>query len=109
MMTRQSHQIHWFSKRLKSVALLLSVLVLLLSIPPSTLAENAPAIELTQEERAWIKAHSAITLSITDDIPPRSFIDKDGKIKGTTVEYVRLFEQKLGLKINLVGSNCRRH
>jgi PAS domain S-box-containing protein len=64
-----------------------------------------PMVTLTPEEKSWIKAHSAITLSITDDIPPRSFIDKDGKIKGTTVDYVRLFEQKLGLKINLVGSD----
>jgi len=64
-----------------------------------------PMVTLAPEEKSWIKAHSAITLSITDDIPPRSFIDKDGKIKGTTVDYVRLFEQKLGLKINLVGSD----
>ncbi|MCD6582809.1 MAG: transporter substrate-binding domain-containing protein, partial [Desulfuromusa sp.] len=64
-----------------------------------------PMVPLTPEEKSWIKAHSAITLSITDDIPPRSFIDKDGKVKGTTADYVRLFEQKLGLKINLVGSD----
>jgi len=73
--------------------------------PSALYNQGENTIDLTPEERAWIKAHSAITLSITDDIPPRSFIDKDGKIKGTTADYVRLFEQKLGLKINLVGSD----
>ena len=57
-----------------------------------------PMVNLTPEEQAWIKAHPSITLTVTNDTPPRSFTDKDGKINGITVDYVRLFEEKLGLK-----------
>lgn len=88
---------------------LLAVSIFIAGLSPNLVSAQSstpePMVPLTPEEKSWIKAHSAITLSITDDIPPRSFIDKDGQIKGTTADYVRLFEQKLGLKINLVGSD----
>ncbi len=90
MMTRQSHQIHWFSMRLRSVALLLSVIVLLLSIPSSTLAENAPDIELTQEEQAWLAQHPDIVLGTAASYPPMVIKNADGTHIGVLVD---IFEQ----------------
>jgi len=100
-MTRQSHQIHWLSKRLKPVALLLSVLVLLLSIPPATLAENSPAIELTQKERAWLKAPPDIRLGFNGNFEPTLIVDPDGSFRGTLVDIIDRLNLRLGANIAL--------
>lgn len=62
-------------------------------------------IDLTMEERAWIDTHPVIRLSVDNNFPPHNFTDKEGMLKGMTIDYVRLIEKKLGLKIDLVGSD----
>jgi signal transduction histidine kinase/ABC-type nitrate/sulfonate/bicarbonate transport system substrate-binding protein/CheY-like chemotaxis protein len=62
---------------------------------------------LTDEERAWLRDHPVISLSVNQQYPPRAFLDKGGVLKGISVDFARLFEQKLGLKIELVGSNWK--
>lgn len=62
-------------------------------------------IFFTPEEKAWIKEHPIIRVSLNQQNIPRAFTDERGEIKGINVDFAHLIEQKSGLKINLVGSN----
>jgi ABC-type amino acid transport substrate-binding protein len=64
-------------------------------------------VSLTAEEQAWINAHPLIRLAVDQHYEPRAYLDKNGILKGISVEFARLFEKKLGLKIELVGSTWK--
>jgi PAS domain S-box-containing protein len=86
-----------------------SIFVLSLSVvcfgAENTIVKPEPEVSLTPEERAWLQANPEITLAFDNDAPPFNFTDKDGLVRGLTIDYVRLIEKKLGLEINLVGSD----
>gem|GEM_PF-2325180 len=85
--------------------LLASILLLLFYFSATAYTEiEENAVSLTAEEQAWIDAHPVIRLAVNHHYEPRAYLDKNGILKGISVEYARLFEKKLGLKIELVGS-----
>ncbi|PPD36549.1 MAG: hypothetical protein CTY18_04035 [Methylomonas sp.] len=60
---------------------------------------NAPApVSLTKEERAWLNKHKKIKIAYDGELPPYSFADKSGNIKGVAVEIVSLLAQRLGIQ-----------
>ncbi|MCH2236080.1 MAG: transporter substrate-binding domain-containing protein [Crocinitomicaceae bacterium] len=55
-------------------------------------------INLTPEEKAWIKANPVIPFGYDPGWKPIEFIDKDGKHAGITADFLALLEKKTSLK-----------
>lgn len=67
-------------------------------------ANQPPFVQtLTDEERAWLKEHPVVTVFQDADWPPIEFRDEHGEPSGMSEEYVRLIEQRLGIKIQRIG------
>ena len=96
MMRDRISQLAW----LRRVAPLL--LFFLVTLLPATGAESAEDL-LTREERAWLANHQVIRLAYETRYAPFSFIDAQGRISGLSVEYIRLLEQKLGIRFQIVA------
>ncbi len=60
-------------------------------------------LELTAEEKQWLKEHPEITVTSTPNSPPISFF-KDGKFMGITADVLELIEEKT--KIKFVYIDC---
>lgn len=54
---------------------------------------------LSDEEKAWLKANPQLRLAVVTDWPPFEFRDSDGAFAGISSEYVRLFNEKLGITL----------
>ena len=62
-------------------------------------------IELSEQEKDWLEEHRySIRYAPNPDYPPICFMDKNGKPAGLNTDYIEIFEQKLGLKFQIV--NC---
>ena len=62
-------------------------------------------IELSEQEKDWLEEHRySIRYAPNPDYPPICFMDKNGKPTGLNTDYIEIFEQKLGLKFQIV--NC---
>jgi len=48
--------------------------------------QSAPAVSLTAEERAWLKAHPDIQLGYTDVFEPEIIVNPDGTYFGLVAE-----------------------
>ena len=60
-------------------------------------AQPGLALDLTTEERKWIKANSPIRVGAISDWPPFDSIDADGNYSGVTRDYLDLIARKTGL------------
>lgn len=58
-------------------------------------------IELTEKERAWLKAHPTIRVSNEPDWPPFDFVSGD-KPTGFAIDYLRLLADKLGIQFTFI-------
>lgn len=58
-----------------------------------------PRVRLTAEERAWLADHPVIRWSPDADYAPVEFLGPDGQPQGLAVEYVRLIEARLGIRL----------
>ena len=58
-------------------------------------------LELTREERAWIKANPVIKVAATPNWPPFEFEEKD-EYKGLHADVIRLAAEKAGLRVEPV-------
>jgi len=65
-------------------------------------ADREPLIELTSEERAWIKQHPSVRVASEIDWPPFEYRDEQGRHKGIAAEILRLVAKKVGLTIEHV-------
>ncbi len=56
-------------------------------------------IQLTQEERAWLKEHKKVRMG--DDFlwPPFSFLDKDNKFSGVAAGYSEILAERIGIEL----------
>lgn len=57
-------------------------------------------IELSAEEKEWIKRHPVIYLGVDPEFAPFEFIE-NGRYQGITSDYVRLLNQRLNLNMEL--------
>ncbi len=71
--------------------------------------DGARTVELTDEERAWIKAHPLISVAATPDWPPFEGRGEDGSYEGVTADIVRLAAERVGLLVEPVFDKWEAH
>ncbi len=62
--------------------------------------EELAVIELTQQERDWIKAHPDIRLGVDPEYAPFEYIE-DNQYKGMASDYIKLLNQRLKLNMQV--------
>ncbi|MGE5147749.1 MAG: PAS-domain containing protein, partial [Candidatus Eiseniibacteriota bacterium] len=73
--------------------------------PQLTRDQQRAALELTQEERAFLDAHPVIRLGRTNlAFPPIEFTDERGRVVGVTPDYLALVQMRLGIEIKVVAA-----
>ena len=77
-------------------------LLILLSFYTPLLFADAPVFSLTQSERAWLLTHPTIRVGMDSAYAPYEWRDKKGHFVGMAVDYLRLIEQKLGVRFEIV-------
>jgi ABC-type amino acid transport substrate-binding protein/ABC-type nitrate/sulfonate/bicarbonate transport system substrate-binding protein len=60
-----------------------------------------PAVSLTTQERAWLKAHPDITLGYADSFEPLLIVNDDGTFSGVLFDILEALNKKLGTNIGL--------
>lgn len=68
---------------------------------PVEMKQATLSIQLTPQEKAWIKSHPTISVSNEPDLPPFDFM-QNGKAVGLGIDYVTLIASKVGLHVNFV-------
>ncbi|MEZ7197391.1 response regulator [Pseudodesulfovibrio karagichevae] len=90
--------------RARLLPLLLLFCVLLGALPASAAAPD-PALGLTPEETAWLEANrDTLRYGPNPSWPPGDYME-DGKHKGIVSDYVKIFEEKLGIRFQRVYFN----
>lgn len=67
--------------------------------------ETTVTIDLTPEERQWLREHEPLRLGTDPDWPPIDFVGPDETYQGIASDYLRLAAQRLGVAVELVGKN----
>lgn len=60
------------------------------------------AIELTDEEKTWLKDHPVVTIGLDPSYAPFEFND-EGEYKGMSIDYLTWIEEQLGIDIQIVN------
>ena len=60
------------------------------------------SLQLTDKERAWIKANPVVTVANELDWPPFDYVES-GQPAGYSIDVIRLIEKKTGLKVKFVN------
>ncbi|WP_419794219.1 EAL domain-containing protein [Pseudomonas palleroniana] len=74
--------------------------VLLLSL--LTWTATAGALTLSDDERSWLADHQELRLGVDASWPPFEYRDENGRYQGLAADYVRLIQDRLGVRINLI-------
>ena len=74
--------------------------VLLLSL--LTWTATAGALTLTDEEHGWLADHPELRLGVDASWPPFEYRDEEGRYQGLAADYVRLIQERLGIKVRLI-------
>ena len=59
-------------------------------------------IFLSSREKLWIREHAVIRLGAPPNYPPFDFVDKEGNSMGIASDYIRILNERLGIRIELV-------
>ena len=59
-------------------------------------------LELTQAERTWLREHPVIRLGVDGGYAPYSYFDRDGHFQGAAADFLRLIEDRLGIRFEPV-------
>ena len=70
--------------------------------PTDTSAPQNFFSTLTQPEQAWLREHPVIRVAQDPSWPPIEFTDERGAQSGMTADYLRLVEERLGVKFERV-------
>jgi PAS domain S-box-containing protein len=89
--------------KLGTKVLIWTVIVAFLVTVSTVLYLDFPAedttVELTQQEFQWLEEHATtIRYAPLPDSPPIDFVDKSGRPRGITPDYVQRIERKLGVQ-----------
>ncbi|MDY0223009.1 MAG: PAS domain S-box protein [Desulfobacterium sp.] len=71
-------------------------------LPSVSGEEVAYSTNLTNNEKAWLKAHPVIKLAPDPEFKPIEFFDQNGFYTGIAADYTKLLEQKLGIKFTVI-------
>ena len=81
-----------------------AILLLLLILWTTT----AGALTLTDEEKAWLAAHTQLSLGVDASWPPFEFRDQEGRYQGLAADYIAAIQQRLGVTLKQIGrASCR--
>ncbi len=75
------------------------VIVLILTI---FILSQLIALELTQEETAWLKEHPVIRIAPDPDTPPIEWFDNNGEYRGITADFMNLISKELDVTFEIV-------
>ncbi len=64
-----------------------------------TWTATAGALNLTDDERDWLKAHPQLRLGVDASWPPFEFRSEGGAYQGLTADYIQLIEDRLDIKL----------
>jgi ABC-type amino acid transport substrate-binding protein len=64
-------------------------------------AEKGGVVELTAEEKAWIREHPVIRVGV-DHYPPFEIVDDTGNYEGLGAEYLRRVGENTGLNFKIL-------
>ena len=70
--------------------------------PAETSTPNEFLNTLSEQERAWLRAHPVISVAQDPSWPPIEFTDERGMPSGITADYLSLVEKRLGMKFQRV-------
>ena len=59
-------------------------------------------IQLTKREQQWLDEHPVILVAADPDWPPVEYVDRDNQFRGMAADYIRLIEQRLGIRIEVL-------
>jgi signal transduction histidine kinase/CheY-like chemotaxis protein len=68
----------------------------------NTVGEKKSVVELSDEEQAWLKAHSDIRFGFSDDFEPYLIKGHDGQHKGILVDFLNELNARLGTQFGTV-------
>ena len=73
--------------------------------PSSTITngEVKNAVNLTSQEKIWLKNHPLITIAYDSNFPPYTYRDQTGNFTGLTLEVVEEIESLLGIRFKTYG------
>ena len=63
--------------------------------------ESSPII-LSAKEKAWLKKHPVIRVGIDRNFAPYEWVGKKGHYMGLAADYMRLLEERLGVKFEII-------
>ncbi|WP_031479213.1 transporter substrate-binding domain-containing protein [Maridesulfovibrio frigidus] len=88
----------------KVIANVLFILICFFAMNSSLLAatDDVGSIELTQEERAWIKEHPVVRMYNDKNWAPFNFYEH-GKAQGLSIDYIDLLARKIGFNIEYIS------
>jgi PAS domain S-box-containing protein len=81
--------------------LLLFILPAIALLSPPAAADSRP-LPLTAAERQWLADHPVIRVAPDPDFPPLEAVDPQGEFAGIYISFLRMFEQKLPIRFELV-------
>jgi ABC-type amino acid transport substrate-binding protein/signal transduction histidine kinase/CheY-like chemotaxis protein len=56
-------------------------------------------IDLTDEEKKWLKDHQVLRVVPDPDYPPIEFFDKEGRYQGVAADFMRLVAERIGVRL----------
>jgi signal transduction histidine kinase/ABC-type nitrate/sulfonate/bicarbonate transport system substrate-binding protein len=59
------------------------------------------SLQLSDEEKAWLKAHPVIRVGIDHNWPPIESVDEKGRHSGISASYLELLEKRLGIRFEV--------
>jgi signal transduction histidine kinase/ABC-type nitrate/sulfonate/bicarbonate transport system substrate-binding protein len=72
------------------------------SIPPfGPLIYKHSVLNLTEKEKAWLKAHPVVRVGVDQNWPPIESIDEKGRHIGISASYLNLLEKRLGIHFEI--------
>jgi len=88
--------------RLKMIAQGYRLMGAVKSIPPfEPIIYKHDGLHLSDEERAWLKAHPVIRVGIDHNWPPIESVDEKGRHSGISASYLSLLEKRLGVRFDV--------
>jgi len=67
------------------------------------LAFAGKTIELDASQRAWLEKHPVIRVAPDPDFAPVEWFNDSGSYQGISSDYIRIFEEKLGVRFEIVS------
>lgn len=61
-----------------------------------------PSLNLTLQEKTWLKLHPVITVGCDSAWAPAEFIDSDGNYAGMSIDYLQILSEMLNVKFEIV-------